>query len=232
MQGQRQVSAGEAGLRCGGGGGPETLALRSGGGGRGPEVGAVGRVAAGSGAAGDRPGSCRQSWEGRLARDSDGGRPGGPVGCPAAALGTATGGRCVRGFLKRSERPGSASGGRPGASGPGVGETRGYRGFSVLWEPRGPRELGVAPVGERWEVGRPRAAGVRGDRERRKGTEYGASPRRRAAVGGGRVCGVETLNELLRGGTAAPCPPPRSGTEVGTQDPRRKGFEPQELGFE
>lgn len=36
MQGQRQVSAGAAGLRCGGGGGPETLAVRSGGRGRGP----------------------------------------------------------------------------------------------------------------------------------------------------------------------------------------------------
>lgn len=52
----------------------------------------------------------------------------------------------------------------------------GSRGFSVCWEPWGPRELGVAPVGERWEVGRPREAGVRGDRERRKGTEWGANP--------------------------------------------------------
>lgn len=58
MQGQRQVSAGEAGLRCGGGGGPETPALRSEGGGRGPGLRAGarrGRVRRGGRAAGFLP---------------------------------------------------------------------------------------------------------------------------------------------------------------------------------
>lgn len=77
---------------------------------------------------------------------------------------------------RRDRAPGVCERGRPGASGPGAGETRGSRGFSVCWEPWGPRELGVAPVGERWEVGRLREAGVRGDRELRKGTEWGAKP--------------------------------------------------------
>lgn len=165
MQGQLQVSADEAGLRCGGGVRPETLALSSGGGGRGPEARAAGPVAVGSGAAGDRPGSCGQSsrWEGRLAWDSSGGRPGGPLGYPAAALGTVTGDRCARGFPKRPERRGSASGGTGAASGSGAGETRGSRGFSVLWEPRGPRELGVAPCWTcRREVGGGETEGGRG----------------------------------------------------------------------
>lgn len=162
MRGQRQVSAGEAGLRCGGGGGPETLALCSGGGGRGPEPGDVGRVAAGSGEAAGRPGSCRQSsrWEGRLAWDSDGGRPGGPLGCPAVALGTVTGGRCVRGFLKRPKRRGSASRGRPGASGPGAGETRGIPGILGALGAAGPERTGSGPC--RREVGGGETEGGRG----------------------------------------------------------------------
>lgn len=96
----------------------------------------------------------------------------------------------MRGFLKRPERRGSASGvGGPGASGSGVGETRGYRGFPV---PRGPRELGVAPVGRAVGGGETEGGRGRGDRERRKGTEYGDPPlpakgsrRRRKGLRGG-----------------------------------------------
>lgn len=86
---------------------------------------------------------------------------------------------------------------RPGD--PGVSRCSGSRGGREDWEwPL----AGLA--GERWEVRRPRAAGVRGDSG--GDTEHGATPPPRAAVGGGRVCGVETLNELVRGGTVAPCP--------------------------
>lgn len=186
----------------------------------------MGRVASGSGAARDRPGSCWQSsrWEGRLARDSDGGRPGGPLGCPAAAPGTATGGRCVRGFLKRPERRGSASGGDPERAGP---ERRGDTGGSRCSESRGGRENWEWPLSERggrWgDPGLP-GSGMTGSGG--KAPRTGRAPPEKGRCRLGRVCGVETLNELPRGGTAAPCPPQRSGTGVRTEDPRRKGFEP------
>lgn len=42
------------------------------------------------------------------------------------------------------------------------------------------------------------------------------------------------MNELVRGGTAAPCPPTAGlGLDgVRTEDPQRQGSEPQELGLE
>lgn len=88
MQGQRQVSAGEAGLRCGGGGGPETPALRSEGGGRGPGLRAGsrrGRARRGGRAAGFLPTDFsvgKVGWCGTPAA-----RPGGPLGKPAARFG-------------------------------------------------------------------------------------------------------------------------------------------------
>lgn len=161
--------------------------------GRGP-----GRVGAGRGAAGSSrvlAGGVRAGkvgWRGTPAGQARRS----PGQSSRSAQGTVTGGRGVRGFLKRSERPGSASGGDLERTAPGPERREGgYRDFSASWEPRGRRELGVAPVGERLEVGRPGAAGVWGDRERRKApSRVRTLLGRRAAVEGRRVCGVETLN--------------------------------------
>lgn len=162
MQGQRQVSAGEAGLRCGGGGGPETLALHSGGRGRRPEAGAVVRVAAGSGAAGDRPGSCRRSsrWEGRLARDSDGGRPGGPPGLSSGGPGDSDGRPVCARLPEVTRASGVCERGRPGASGPGTGETRGIPGILGALGAAGAERTGSGPC--RREVGGGETEGGRG----------------------------------------------------------------------
>lgn len=124
--------------------------------------------------------------------------------------------------------------GRPGASGPGAGETRGYRGFSGLWEPRGPRELGVAPVREWWEVRRPRVAGVRGDREWRKGTEYGANPREKGSCRRRKGLRGGDLERTPAGRDRGALPPTAGlGLESGLrEDPQSDGFESHELGFE
>lgn len=196
MQGRRQVSAGEAGLRCGGGGGPETLALRSEGEGRGPGASAAGWVVS-------RPGAPRREngWvpaggvrAGKVGRR---GTPAGQAGrSPGQSLRLGPGGSDWRPPYARLPGETGTAGvcerGRPEVSGRGARAMRRCRGFSVRWGPWGPRELGVAPAGERWEVGRPRAAG-----SEVTGEEAPSRVRtlpRRAAVGGGRVCGLETLN--------------------------------------
>lgn len=205
---RRRSCAGPAAGECGRGGpevrrrwraGNSSFAFRR----RRPRAGAAGRVASGPGAARREsdwfPADGVVRREGRLVRDPGG--PGREVPWANQRLGPeVSDGRpaCAR-LPEETERLGCASGGDPERAALGPERRGGSRGFSVCWEPWGPRELGVAPVGERWEVGRPREAGVRGDTERRKGTEWGAIPpppfpRRAAAVGGGRVCGVETLN--------------------------------------
>jgi hypothetical protein len=159
------VSAGEAGLRCGGGGGPETLALRSGGGGRGREARAAGRVVSGSGAAGDRRGSCRQSWswEGRLARDSGGGQAGRSLGLPGSGPGDSDG-RPVCARLPEETRAAGVCerGGDPERAAPGL-ESLGDTGVSRCSGSRGGRQNWEWPLSERsrrWgDRGRPGSGG-------------------------------------------------------------------------
>lgn len=146
MQGQRQVSAGAAGLRCGGGGGPETLAVRSGGRGRGPGLRArvrwgrarreIGRVPA----VGVRVG--KVGWRGTPA--------GAGREVPWAAQRQpwdSDGSPCVCGFLKRPERRGSASGGDPEQVAPGP-ERGGDTGVSRCSGSLGGRENWEWPLSE------------------------------------------------------------------------------------
>lgn len=103
-------------------------------------------------------------------------------------------------FLKRPERRGSASGGDPERAAPGP-ERRGDTGVSRCSGSLGGRENWEWPLSERggrWgDRGRRR---VLGDREWRKGTEYGANPREKGSC---------RRRKGLRGGDLERTPPGR-----------------------